>query len=654
MASSTQWFESAADQRQAETHAWLRWPWAYYMAAREPARLRQYRAEAAQVNHLAESLAKDRAALSDAFAAKRPRLRRHLLGEPGDRAVLLETMAVLAEISQQTVAMRPYEVQIMAALAMVDGHFVQLAPGEGKTLTIALVGILNASLGRPCHVMTANTYLAARDVELMAPLFNACAVQAEVLDDELERDARGSVYAKDIVYGTAQQFLADYLRDQIALGARLDRLEIGLAGTRDAPPAIVMRGLGSAIVDEADSILVDEANTPLIISGPKPDPMLFEAIERSHAIVQTLKAEQDYRVDTLYKTVHFDESAWQAIRDQRNAMPGPWRNERRFEHLLKQSVLAKEVYRENEHYIVQDEKIVIVDERTGRQMPNRSWSNGLHQAVECQVGVPMSDPTETVERMSFQNFFCRYARLSGASGTLQNLERELALVYGGALQRIPTRLPLKRVMHPMRVFLLADEKWQAIADHVVGLSRQRRPVLIGTRRVEDSEWLCQLLADAGVEAQLLNARYPADEAEIIARAGQFGQVTVATNMAGRGTDIRIDADVEAVGGLVVILTEPHSAARVDWQLFGRTGRQGKAGEVYAYASAEDAVLTEHLPFSGRWLHWLWRGSVWRQRSASLIVRWAQTRAQHRALRQRQQLNRADRRWREALSFAARR
>lgn len=654
MASDTHWFEPIAEAQSSEAHRWLRWPWALYMASREPQRNREYHAQVKKIHALERGLAVDAAEVAGRLYQIRKALRRFIISGQGDRAALYEGIALLQTLAARSVDMRPYDVQLMAVLAMVDGHFVQLAPGEGKTLTIALVAIINAWLGRPCHVMTANSYLAGRDAELMAPLFQACRVSVATLDDEIERDARGPVYAHDVVYGTAQQFLADYLRDQIALGAKLERREIGLAQMRKTPPSIAMRGLGSAIVDEADSILVDEANTPLIISGPRPDPELFEAVRRAHSVVESLKAGRDYRLDRLFRDVQFDEDAWGRLAPQRQAMPGPWRNERRFEHLLKQSVLARDFYRLDEHYIVQDGKVVIVDERTGRQMPNRSWSQGLHQAVECAAGVEMTPPTETVERMSFQNFFCRYARLTGASGTLQNLERELALVYGGAIQRVPTRMALRRVMHPPRVFLCAEDKWEAIAADAERLHRAGRPVLIGTRRVEDSERLQARLAVLGVPAQLLNAKHPADEAQIISLAGRSGQVTVATNMAGRGTDIHIDSGVEAGGGLVVMLCEPHSAARVDWQLYGRTGRQGQAGEVFTYVSAQDSLLLDHLPMAKRWLPRLWTDPRWREKSAGLLIRLAQTRAQHRALRQRQQLNRADRRWREALSFAARR
>lgn len=654
MVSETHWFEPISDVQPSEAHLWLRRPWSLYMAWREPERAKRYRREVEAVQALETSSSLAHASIDERLYAQRKKLRQLLVCHQGDRAVLHEAVALLRRLATESVGMRPYDVQLMAVLAMVDGHFVQLAPGEGKTLTIALVAIINAWLARPCHVMTANSYLASRDAKLMAPLFQACGVTVSVLDDDIEREARAPVYAQDVVYGTPQQFLADYLRDQIALGAKLERKEVGLAQMRDVPPTIALRGLGSAIVDEADSILVDEANTPLIISGPRPDKALFEAVRKAHGLVQTLKPDIDYRLDRLYRVIQFDERAWMRLAPQRVSMPGPWRNERRFEHLLKQSLLARDFYRLDEHYIIQDGKVVIVDERTGRQMPNRSWGQGLHQAVECAAGVEMTPPTETVERMSFQNFFCRYSRLTGASGTLQNLERELALVYGGAIQRVPTRLASLSVMQRPRVFLHAQEKWRAIVTDAEQLYAAGRPVLIGTRRVEDSERLQVQLAERGVPAQLLNAKLPADEAQIVSSAGHAGQVTVATNMAGRGTDIHVEPAVEARGGLVVMLCEPHSAARVDWQLYGRTGRQGQRGEVMTYVSAEDAVLVENLPLARLWLHRLWASARWRDRTATRLIRLAQARAQSRALRQRQQLNRADRRWREALSFAARR
>ncbi len=642
---------SRGSQEAEDRLRWLSGPWSWYMRLTEKKRLKQYEAESAFLMGLEDELS----ALSDATLSSRlsalSTLVRLTVSHQSfaHRPQLLNALAMVGEVAWRQLQMRPYAVQWQAVLAMLDGQVVQVAPGEGKTLTIAITAIFYAFLRQPCHVMTSNSYLAQRDADLMRPLFEGCGLSVDALDDTRKGDS--SVYAHPVVYGTAQQFLADYLRDRLALGRPMNRLDMALADLKHEGIRLTTRGLGTAIVDEADSVLVDEANTPLIISGAKPDPLLEQAVITAHDLVNSLKRDVDYRASDSTRTVHFSEACWLRLMERVEEMPAPWRHPQRFEHALKQAVLAKDIYRVNEHYIVADEKVVIVDERTGRQMPNRNWGQGLHQAIEYAAGVPMTDPTETRERMSFQNFFCLYRRVVGASGTLQNLDLELALVYGVSIQRVPNRLPPKCRHHPLQLFSTQREKFEALTERVVELHRNKRPVLIGTRRIEDSENLTQRMLAKGLAPRVLNAKNPADEAAIIAEAGRLGQVTVATNMAGRGVDIAVGSDVESAGGLVVILTEPHSAKRIDQQLYGRSARQGQAGETWTYVSLDDALLKEHLPQVGRLFL---KRIASNSESGQRLIRWglgcAQALAQQKALRQRQQLNRSDRKWRDALSF----
>jgi len=612
-----------------------------------------YRVEVARIQAQKQHCQLDDDRLAEAVQTLRLPVRRLLVGASVDRQPLHRALALLSEAARRALGMEPYGVQLSAALAMIDGHFVQLAPGEGKTLTLALVASIHAWLGQPCHVVTANAYLASRDAVAMAALYRISGLEVAALEDSMSADDRRRVYRCSVVYATAQQLLADFLRDRMQLGAEPTRINWAVARLGGSSAQPVMCGVHTAIVDEADSVLVDEASTPLIISGPKPDPDLTIAVRRARTIVDALVRDRDYSLDPVFRDVRFSEVCWRAIQEARLTLPARWRHPDRFEQLLTQAVLARDYFLRDQHYVVIDDKVVIVDERTGRQMPGRSWGEGLHQAVEARAGVPLSDPTETLDRMSFQNFFCCYHRLLGASGTMQTLDREIAAVYGGTILRIPPRVPSKQRLHRYRVSPCREGKWRALVETVTDLHRQGRPVLIGLQHVEESELLLTRLVDNGVEAALLNAKHPQREAEIIATAGSPGRVTVATNMAGRGTDIKVSKAVADSGGLVVVSAEPHAAARVDWQMFGRTARQGAPGEIVPFVSAEDALLTRHVRWLLPVLRLLWRSSRLAVVLAPWVIGHCQRRAQLSAWRQRQRLNRSDRERREAMSFARR-
>lgn len=568
-----------------------------------------------------------------------------------DREVLYQALAVLRELSTRELGQRPYDVQILCVLAMVDCQLVQLAPGEGKTLGLGLVSILFAWCGKPCHVVTANEYLARRDVTELQPLFRRCQLTSCYLDSGTQQ-SRTTEYAANIVYGTSNQFLADYLKDNLAAGeTTVNRLSLTLGYLQGkTSTTLKMRGLHSVIIDEADSILIDDATTPLIISGPHPDPQLQRGILAAKGIVDHLQSGRDYWIDSIHRDVKYTAEGEQRLELLLDALPPLWQHPDRRREILQQAIQARDVFLQDHHYIIEDEKIVIVDESTGRLMSGRSWSNGLHQAVEARAGVPLTDPNKILARMSFQNYFKLYHRMAGASGTLHNIQTEIYFNYRIHTLRIPQRLPTRRVIHPYRAFSSGEEKWQAVVAEIMGYHNRGIPVLVGTRNIEDSERLDQMLRRSGVACEILNAKNHKKEAEVIARAGLLSSITVATNMAGRGTDIKVDKEVIDNGGLVVLMLEPHESTRVDWQLFGRTGRQGSPGEVLPMAACDDELLMKHLP---RWLRplntFLAMGFI-NNDLMTFLISSAQKNAEKRAFRQRQRLNAFDRKTREMMSF----
>ncbi|RUR31861.1 hypothetical protein ELY33_07320 [Vreelandella andesensis] len=627
--------------------AWHRW--------REARLIKRYRAQVADINQYAEwAQGLDAQVLEqqlDMFqrSARRQRLLTH------ERTQLYQALAVLRELCVDELGERPYDVQLLCALAMVDGQLVQLAPGEGKTLSLALAAVLFAWQGKPCHVVTANEYLAQRDALLLQPLFQRCRLSSASLSSDADAQEEVQAYAADIVYGTSNQFLADYLKDRLANGdVTINRLALTVSYLQGKPQnALKTRGLYSVIIDEADSILIDDATTPLIISGPQPDPALQRGILAARDIVDHLVPGRHYHIDLLHRDVAYTAKGEQALDALVDQLPSFWQHPERRREILQQAIQARDVFLRDHHYVIDDEKVVIVDEKTGRLMAGRSWSNGLHQAVEARAGVPLTDPNRIMARMSFQNYFKLYHRIAGASGTLQNIETEIFFNYRIHTLRIPSRITPLRQVHPYRAFPSSEARWAAVIGEIKHYHQCGRPVLIGTRNIEDSERLVQALRDDGMACELLNAKNHATEADIIATSGASGAVTVATNMAGRGTDIKVSPAVQALGGLAVIMLEPHESARIDWQLFGRTGRQGNPGDVMPLAAADDELLRKHLP---PWLRPLNRLVALGLTSNYLITRliqYAQKRAERRAFSHRQRLNTFDRKTREMMSFVRR-
>jgi preprotein translocase subunit SecA len=561
-------------------------------------------------------------------------------------------VALATVAAERTVGMSPFPVQLLASLALLERCAVQMSPGEGKTLSIAVAAVLNGWAG-PCHIFTANDYLARRDAESMGPLYRFCGLDVSFVDHEAQGPELSKRYQADIVYGTGKQMLADYLRDKILLEGAVDpqqRLLWELRSRSRSRP--VMRGLFSAIIDEADSVLIDEAITPLIISGQEDNPMLLESALTAREMVDELVRDEDYVIDELFRDVHFSSQGEARLKELTSKLSPLWQTPERRHDLISQAIIARDLFEKDRHYVVEDGKIVIVDENTGRVMPGRSWSYGMHQAVEAREGVELTNPSKTLARMSFQEFFRRYHFLSGASGTLHGIRGELWSSYRLPVFRVPTRLTSLLKVSRHLVFQDREEKLQAIVHVAANLHQKGCPVLLGTRRIQDSEILAEILQGLGINCEVLNAKHYDCEAEIVAMAGQAGMVTVSTNMAGRGTDIKLGMGVEKRGGLRVLMFESHESARVDWQLFGRAGRQGAPGHAQPFAALDEDLLNRHLPALLKPMLWSGQPSFCRRFFLPLLLWIAQQRAQWRAWIQRRRLQRREKEVSKQLSFTS--
>lgn len=615
------------------------------------------RAEAQQVDALApEWVELEDRALQHRLLELRERLRR---GGRDAAACVLPALAGIREAADRKLGLRPFPVQIMGALALHRGYLVEMSTGEGKTLTAGLAAVLTGWIRRPCHVVTVNDYLVERDAKWMQPLYAFCGVNVGWVTGAMAPPERRRGYEADVTYVTSKELLADFLRDHLAMEGAPDpsrRLLRELITPRPtaATNRVVMRGIDTCIVDEADSVLIDEAVTPLIISAPRKNELLERAVLAARDIVESLQAEVDYQVNPRYREIELSPAGREKLATACGGLDGLWRGTYRRDELIRQALVAREFFLRDRHYIVADGKLVIVDEATGRQMPQRSWRQGLHQAIEAKERLAMTEPAETIARLSFQKFFRGFRRLSGMTGTGREAAAEFWQVYRLTVVAIPSNRPCIRRQLPDRVFLTEAEKWAAIAQEIEAQHATGRPILIGTRSVQASERLAEQLAQRNLAFSVLNAVRHREESAVVALAGERGQITVATNMAGRGTDIKIDPRVAALGGLHVIATERHESGRVDRQFFGRAGRQGDPGSAQVFVSLEDELLSRYLPSLGRWwIRGMVRTRLWgSHRLARAIFKWAQTRAQREAAKQRREVLRVDTWMENSLSFAS--
>jgi preprotein translocase subunit SecA len=551
-------------------------------------------------------------------------LRREGFGPPA----VASAFALVREAVRRCVGIRLFPVQLMGGYIMLSGHIAEMATGEGKTLTATLPAATAALAGLPVHVVTVNDYLVERDAALTTPIYRLLGLSAAPVLNGMKPDARRVAYARDITYCNNKELVFDYLRDRIALGAGGSRAQLRLErlyGNDPRTAKLVLRGLAFAVVDEADSALVDEARTPLIISGIGDGGYEKRIYQDALVLARELKGERDYEIQAWQHGVRLTAAGKAHLADAGTSLGGVWAARRSREELVTKALSALHLYARDKHYLVQDGKVQIVDEYTGRVMPDRSWEGGLHQLIETKEGVDITGKRETVARLTYQRFFRRYLRLSGMTGTAREVAAEIWNVYRLRVVTVPTHRPVQRVQLPPQVHDTAEQKWRAIVARIGELHRDGRPVLVGTRSVAASEKLGRLLDAAQLPYRILNARQDSAEADIVAGAGQPGRITVATNMAGRGTDIQLAQSVIAAGGLHVILTERHDARRIDRQLFGRCARQGDPGSCQAIVSLEDelvASFNKRLP----WLRPLLagRGEAFKQ----LTVAAAQRLAEH--------------------------
>jgi len=530
----------------------------------------------------------------DALRLRIVTLRGQLVSQGLTRDNVARCFALVSEVSQRTLQKRHYPVQLMGGYALLRGGLAEMATGEGKTLTATLPAITVALAGLPVHIVTVNEYLARRDAQMLAPLYEFFGLSVGWIEPDQDPAQRQKNYACDITYCVNKDLVFDYLRDRLSApgdSAGQRALRRFLDG-RSGAGRELLRGLFFAIVDEADSIFVDEARTPLIISSEHGEEAAQEQYLRALQIARQLPPDC-YTLFERERSVRLTPAGQQAVEQAALGQDGHWRFRKAREELITQALSALHLYTPDKHYIVVDQKIQIVDEFTGRTMADRSWERGLHQLIETKEGLPTSKRRETIARITYQRFFRRYLQLAGMTGTGAEVAPELRSVLGLVTVRIPTHRPLLRKSLGERVFLTDELRWHRVVGRITEIKTVGRATLVGTRSVQASERLSALLRQAGIEHTLLNARQDAEEAQIVAQAGHPGSVTVATNMAGRGTDILLHPQVCAAGGLHVILTEFHESRRIDRQLFGRAARQGDPGSYESLVSLSDDLFVSH-------------------------------------------------------------
>src|SRR5882672_7992642 len=510
-------------------------------------------------------------------------------------AVLVNAFAAVREASRRVLGMRHHDVQLIGGWTLLNGMIAEMQTGEGKTLVATLAACAAAATGAATHVVTVNDYLAERDAETNRPLYEALGLTVGTVLQDMTPQQRRQMYCRDVVYVSNKEVVFDYLKDRIALGSTLESQlllrRLYQSGSAAMP---IMRGLHYAIVDEADSVLVDEARTPLIISETEPDELSTAPYVTALEVAAELR-DPEHFVLTRSRQLWLTPSGQSAVRTLTQGRGELWRSALWRDELIRKALSAIHSFQRDQHYIVVDGKVQIVDEFTGRVMPDRSWEQGLHQMIEAKEGAEITGQRKTLSRLTYQRFFRRYLMLAGMTGTAAEVAPELRRIYDLDVVKIPTNKPSRRRRQADTCWRTHDERWAAVAERAIELSKAGRSVLIGTRSVEASERLGALLAARGVAHTVLNARQDKEEAAAVAQAGKAGRITVATNMAGRGTDIRPDPEVLERGGLHVILTEFHESSRIDRQLFGRSGRQGEPGTVEAMVSLEDELFHRFAP-----------------------------------------------------------
>jgi preprotein translocase subunit SecA len=537
--------------------------------------------------------------------------------------------AAIREGSVRTLGKRHYDVQLMGAWAMMQGKLAEMQTGEGKSLVATLVATSMAASGAAVHVVTVNDYLTKRDAEEMAELYAFFGIKVGTIQEGMDIDARKAEYANPVTYVSNKELVFDYLKDRLSTkGQGRSALSIRSLYNPAQEPALILRGLHVAIIDEADSVLIDEARTPLIISASIEDPELEKLYLIALKIAREFEEHREFTINEKKEIWLSDQGLQRANKDFSAYKDFPllqiplWQQE-----LIEKALKAIHCFSKDQHYIIRDDKVQIVDEFTGRIMPDRSWEQGLHQMIEAKEGVELTSQRKTLARMTYQRFFRRYLHLCGMSGTALEVAGELRAVYQLGSIRIPTNKRSRRKYLSNRLYMDEGARWRAIAEECKTVSAAGRSVLVGTATVEASEQLGQLLAALSVDHVVLNARQDAAESRTIAQAGKAGAVTIATNMAGRGTDIKLDESVEAAGGLHVIMSALSESYRVDRQLIGRSARQGNRGSTTTHAAITDELFTKFSPRISRLVSMVSRkDSKYGTAFVYFLSKWAQYKA----------------------------
>ena len=568
-----------------------------------------------------------------------------------------ECFALVREAASRTIGQRHFDSQLMGGWALLQGKLIEMDTGEGKTMAATLPACTVALAGYPVHVITVNDYLAGRDAEEMRSLYEFLGLSVGAVVQGMPKPDRREAYARSVTYCSNKELAFDYLRDRVALAHRGSRLHLALGNISrvDArSEGLVLRGLYYGIIDEADSVFIDEARTPLILSASTGAAEEKEQFSLALEFGRSLEPHVDFSTNLAERSISLTPAGRETLAECVADLGGVWTSARAREELVTQALTALILYKRDQHYVVSDGKVQIVDESTGRVMPDRSWERGLHQLIEVKEECEPTLRRETLARLTYQRLFRRYVHLSGMTGTAREVAREVRSVYGLDVVRIPLHRPSRRKYFRPIVCVTRSDKWLKVADAVARLALDGRPVLIGTRSVKASEEVSAVLAARGIEHALLNAKQDQEEANVITLAGQASRITVATNMAGRGTDIRLGQGVADRGGLHVILTEFHESQRVDRQFFGRCARQGDPGSCQAIVSLEDEIYAINVPKATPALRRLCEKTAGvPQALHNLLRRVAQARAEHRNAYVRMQNVRHDGRLDKVLAFSGR-
>ncbi len=567
------------------------WHWTRGLGRPSRARLARWRSQAKRIIARSQRL---RHLTDDELLTRGRELQWKAKTDTPLRSLLIDTFALVREAARRAKGWQHYPVQLMGGMALFEGHVAEMQTGEGKTLTATLAATLRALPGRGCHVITVNDYLAERDADLMSAIYGRLGLSVGCIQTSMDTDARRAAYACDITYGTAKELGFDFLRDRLRKGNSGAEAPHGLHvfgdEANDSEPP-VQREHYFALVDEADSVLIDEARTPLIIGLTLPnEPATVNLMRWSQRATHHLSPESDFIYKPDRRTAMLTEAGCRRLLlMSKPSLLDTIDAERIYSH-VENALTARMAFVRDRDYVVVDDKVMIVDESTGRIMDGRKWQDGLHQAIEAKELVPITAGSGQAARITMQSYFRQYAHLSGMTGTASNARRELRRAYHLKVTAIPTNRPCIRRGRPPRIFATFAEKSAAVAGAIEKAIGQGRSVLVGTPSVDASESLGAVLTERGIRHQILNAKFHAEEAEIVSHAGEPGHVTIATNMAGRGTDIELDDAVRTNGGLHVIGTEIHSSARIDRQLVGRAARQGDPGSYQFFLSLDDELL----------------------------------------------------------------